>query len=72
MLTIQVDWSSQTKRRYLERRDLVQVTIPNGSRVWDAERTGREGGGGPARVAKFRDRSEQQPGSVADSTPVVL
>jgi type IV secretory pathway VirB10-like protein len=51
---------------------LVQVTIPNGSRVWDAERTGREGGGGPARVAKFRDRSTQQLGSAADSTPVVL
>jgi hypothetical protein len=50
----------------------VQATFRNGLRVWDAERTAREGGGGPARVAKFRDRSTQQLGSAADSTPVVL
>jgi predicted Rdx family selenoprotein len=46
--------------------------VSTGSRVWDAGRTNREGGGGPARVAKFRDRSTQQLGSAADSTPVVL
>jgi hypothetical protein len=46
--------------------------VSSGSRVWDAGRTNREGGGGPARVAKFRDRSTQQLGSAADSTPVVL
>jgi hypothetical protein len=50
---------------------MVQVTFQNGIRVWDAERTAREGGGGPARVAKFRDRSTQQLGSAADSAPVV-
>jgi hypothetical protein len=50
----------------------VQATFRNGLRVWDAERTAREGGGGPSRVAKFRDRSTQQLGSAADSTPVVL
>jgi IQ calmodulin-binding motif len=72
VLAIQSNWSGQTKWRYPECRVLVQVTIPNGSRVWDAERKGREGGGGPARVAKFRDRSTQQLGSAADSTPVVL
>jgi hypothetical protein len=72
VLAIQGVWSGQAKKRYLECRVLVQETIPNGSRVWDAERTGREGGGGPARVAKFRDRSNQQLGSAADVTPVVL
>jgi IQ calmodulin-binding motif len=72
VLAIQVIWSGQTKQRYLDCRALVQDTIPNGSRVWDAGRTNREGGGGPARVAKFRDRSTQQLGSAADSTPVVL
>jgi hypothetical protein len=46
--------------------------VSSGNRVWDAGRTNREGGGGPARVAKFRDRSAQQLGSAADSTPVVL
>jgi hypothetical protein len=46
--------------------------VSSGSRVWDAGRTNREGGGGPRRVAKFRDRSTQQLGSAADSTPVVL
>jgi hypothetical protein len=40
--------------------------------VWDAGRTNQEGGGGPARVAKFRDRSTQQLGSTADVTPVVV
>jgi hypothetical protein len=50
---------------------MVQATFQNGIRVWDAERTTREGGGGPARVTKFRDRSTQQLGSAADSAPVV-
>jgi hypothetical protein len=51
-------WSSPQPVRH--RRPEVST----GSRVWDAERT--------ARVAKFRDRSTQQLGSAADSTPVVL
>jgi hypothetical protein len=72
VLATQGVWSGQAKKRYLDCRVLVQEAIPNGSRVWDAERTGREGGGGPARVAKFRDRSNQQLGSAADVTPVVL
>jgi hypothetical protein len=46
--------------------------VSSGSRIWDAGRTNREGGGGPARVAKFCDKSTQQLGSAADSTPVVL
>jgi hypothetical protein len=45
--------------------------VSSGGRVWDAGRVSREGGGGPARVAKFRDRSTQQLGSAADSAPVV-
>jgi hypothetical protein len=59
-------WSSPQPVRHRRRE------VSTGSRVWDAERTAREGGGGPARVAKFRDRSTQQLGSAADSTPVVL
>jgi hypothetical protein len=59
-------WSSPQPVRHRRRE------VSTGSRVWDAERTGREGGGGPARVAKFHDRSTQQLGSAADSTPVVL
>jgi hypothetical protein len=59
-------WSSPQPARHRRRE------VSTGSRVWDAERTAREGGGGPARVAKFRDRSTQQLGSAADSTPVVL
>jgi hypothetical protein len=62
----QQQWSSPQPARH--RRQEVST----GSRVWDAGRIAREGGGGPARVAKFRDRSTQQLGSAADGTPVVL
>jgi hypothetical protein len=62
----QQQWSSPQPARHRRRE------VSTGSRVWDAERTDREGGGGPARVAKFRDKSTQQLGSAADFTPVVL
>jgi hypothetical protein len=58
-------WSSPQPVRHRRRE------VSTGRR-WDAARTNQEGGGGPARVAKFRDRSTQQLGSAADSTPVVL
>jgi hypothetical protein len=59
-------WSSPQPARHRRRE------VSTGSRVWDAGRILREGGGGPARVAKFHDRSAQQLGSAADSIPVVL
>jgi hypothetical protein len=62
----QQEWFSPQPDRCRQRE------VSTGSRRWDAARTAREGGGGPARVAKFRDRSTQQLGSAADSAPVVL
>jgi hypothetical protein len=60
------EWTSPQPEQHRQHK------VSTGSRVWDAERTAREGGGGLARVAKFCDRRNQQLGLAADSTPVVL